>query len=106
MIFHKFTYKLLLQRKKTKIRKKLHTNPYTTLRQQHVSPEVTRRCPFSAFEDENIVCHDWMNQNVKIYRMVHPIMTNYIFIRKSGNGHRWVTEGVKSPVGYFDLCCY
>ena len=28
-------------------------------------------------------------------------MTNYIFIRKSGNGHRWVTEGLKSPVGYF-----
>ena len=40
--------------------------------------------------------------NAKIYRMVHPIMTNYIFILKSGNGHRRVTSAIRHSAEYID----
>ena len=39
-------------------------------------------------EDENK--NENKNVMLRSYRMVHPIMTKYFFIQKSGNGHRQV----------------
>ena len=47
-------------------------------------------------------------QNAKIYRMVHPITTNYILIRKSWNGHPTGHRGSEKLFRltgcYFDSC--
>ena len=83
----------------------LHTNPYTHKNATCISSQGDLSVAVPAFEDENIVCRDWINHSInfcispqKFIKMVHPIMimTNYIFIRKSENGHRRVTEAVEA----------